>query len=118
GSYRYGDGSDKSHQAVDLWCALKCHFPDRVHFLPGNHELAQWTNRLIAKGDVDLNASFRDGVRFAYGAKADDVYAAYLELFAALPLAIRTANRVFLSHSLPPAAVLPQLDLRQSGQAG
>src|SRR4051812_36938826 len=56
GSYRYDDGSDKSHQAVDLWCALKCQFPDRVHYLPGNHEVAQWTNRLIAKGDLDLNA--------------------------------------------------------------
>src|SRR5262245_39687949 len=40
GPFRYGDGSDKSHQAVDLWAALKCQFPDRVHYLPGNHEMA------------------------------------------------------------------------------
>jgi len=111
GRFTYPNGTDKSHQAVDLWCALKCQFPTRVHYLPGNHELSQWTNRLIAKDDQDLNASFRDGVRTAYGSRGDDIYAAYLELFALLPIAVRTPNRVYLSHSLPSAAALTNLDL-------
>ncbi len=72
--------------------------------LPGNHELAQWTNRLIAKADDDLNANFRDGARSAYGRLGDEIYAAYLELFAALPLVVRTPNRVFLCHTLPSPA--------------
>jgi len=110
GAFRYGDGSDKSHQAVDLWAALKCQFPERVHYLPGNHEMAQWTNRAIAKNDFDLNAGFLDGVRSAYGARAIDIYAAYLDLFKALPLALRTPNRVFLSHSLPPATGMAKFD--------
>jgi hypothetical protein len=110
GNFHHADGSDKSHQAVDLWCALKCQFSARVHLLPGNHELAQGSNRMIAKGDVDLNANFLDGVRCAYGRFADEIYRAYLELFAAAPLAIRTANRVFLSHSLPPAEGLAGID--------
>src|SRR5262249_49156330 len=110
GKFAYADGGEKSHQAVDLWCALKCQYPTRVHYLPGNHELSQWTNRLIGKNDDDLNANFRDGVRTAYGSHADAIYAAYLELFTALPLAIRTPNRVFLSHSLPSAGALPQFD--------
>jgi hypothetical protein len=111
GRFTYPDGSDKSHQVVDLWCALKCQFPTRVHFLPGNHELSQWTNRLIVKGDSDLNASFRDGVRSAYGMHGIDVYAAYLNLFPVLPIAIRTPNRVFVSHSLPAASALAALDM-------
>lgn len=111
GPFTYPDGADKSHQAVDLWCALKCQFPTRVHYLPGNHELSQWTNRPIAKADQDLNASFRDGVRTAYGSRGDEVYAAYLDLFAVLPIAVRTPNRVFLSHSLPAAPALANLDL-------
>jgi hypothetical protein len=120
GRFTYPDGSDKSHQAVDLWCALKCQFPTRVHYLPGNHELSQWTNRLIAKDDQDLNASFRDGVRTAYGPKGDEIYAAYLNLFSVLPIAVHTANRVFLSHSLPSVAVLSSLDfslLERDGHA-
>src|SRR5262245_21762341 len=111
GQFTYPDGSDKSHQAVDLWCALKCQFPTRVHYLLCTHELSQWTNCLIAKVDLDLNASFRDGVRTDYGSRGDEVYAAYLELFAVLPIAVRTPNRVFLSHSLPNAAALTNLDL-------
>jgi hypothetical protein len=111
GPYRYSDGSDKSHQAVDVWAALKCQFPDRLHYLPGNHEMAQWTNRAIAKNDIDLNAGFLDGVRSAYGAKAVEIYAAYLDLFKSLPLALRTPNRVFLSHSLPPATAMAKFDV-------
>src|SRR5262249_31850402 len=38
------------------------------------------------------------------------VYAAYQELFAVAPLALRTPNRVFLSHSLPSASRLPDFD--------
>src|SRR5947208_15044430 len=34
------DGGDKSHQLVDLVCALKCQFPDRVPLILGNHELS------------------------------------------------------------------------------
>lgn len=101
GVFRYPDGSDKSHQAVDVWAALKCQFPQRVHYLPGNHELAQWTNRSVAKGDWDLNASFLDGVRFAYGGHGNEIYAAYCELFRSLPIAIRLPNRVLVCHTLP-----------------
>lgn len=110
GVFRYADGSDKSHQAVDLWAALKCQYPERVHYLPGNHELAQWTNRAIAKADLDLNASFLDGARTAYGSHGMDIYNAYLDLFRSLPIALRTGNRVFLSHSLPNPKMLATFD--------
>lgn len=101
--YRYPLGGDKSHQLLDLFAALKNQFPDRVHLLLGNHELAQWTDRAIIKGEEDLNALFVAGLQEAYGEKAGAVDRAYRELFAAAPLAIRTANRIFLSHSLPTA---------------
>jgi hypothetical protein len=108
--HRYPDGGDKSHQLLDLVAALKCQYPGRVHFLLGNHELAQWTGRPIAKEEVDLAEQFWLGVYTAYGNRAEEVYLTYLELFAAVPLAVRTANRVFLSHSLPSAARLEAFD--------
>ncbi len=110
GPHRYPSGGDKSHQLLDLFAALKCQYPNRVHFLPGNHELAQWTDRPIAKEEVDLNVQFHAGVGTAYGPRADDIYAAYLGLCAAAPLALRTANRVFLSHSLPSRTRLEAFD--------
>jgi hypothetical protein len=110
GPVRYASGTDSSHQLVDLLAALKCQFPSRVHLLLGNHELAQWKNQSIAKSAEDLNVLFRSGVESAYGAHGPDIYAAYLELFAAVPLALRTRNRVLLSHSLPAARRLPDFD--------
>lgn len=105
------DGGDRSHQLVDLVCALKCQFPDRVHLILGNHELSELTGRPIAKNGTPLNELFRVGIKTAYGALGPDVYAAYLELFAALPLAVRTANRVLLCHTIPDGSELDTLDL-------
>jgi hypothetical protein len=110
GPFHYPDGTDKSHQLVDLVAALKCQFTSRVHLLLGNHELAQWTNQWIAKADTDLNDNFRAGLEFAYPGRSAEIYDAYLALFAVVPLAIRTPNRVFLSHSLPSAKRLEAFD--------
>src|SRR5262249_21333097 len=56
------------------------------------------------------NEVFREGVRSAYTPHDDEIYAAYLELLAVAPLALRTPNRGFLSHSLPSAKHLPNFD--------
>jgi Calcineurin-like phosphoesterase len=110
GPQRYPAGGDKSHQLVDLVAALKCQYPAQVHFLLGNHEQAQATGQAIAKVDWDLNAFFHEGIGTAYGAHAAAIYNAYLELFAAVPLALRTPNRIFVSHSLPSGKRLPTFD--------
>jgi hypothetical protein len=110
GPYFYPAGGDKSHQLLDLTAALKCQFPRQVHFLLGNHELAQCTQRRVSKGDLDLNEVFREGVGTAYGGRAPEVYAAYLELLAVVPVALRTPNRILLTHSLPPASRLESFD--------
>jgi hypothetical protein len=110
GPFRYPDGGDKSHQLLDLLAALECQHPRQVHFLPGNHEFSQATNRLVGKGDIDHNEIFRAGVRSAYAPHDDEIFAAYLDLLAAAPLALRTPNRVFLSHSLPSARHLANFD--------
>ncbi len=110
GPQRYPGGGDRSHQALDVVAALKGQFPERVHFLLGNHELAQATGRRVGKESGIMNDLFRAGVEEAYGDHAAAIYDAYMELFGTCPLAVRTANRVFLSHSLPPAGRLPCFD--------
>jgi hypothetical protein len=111
GKFRYPGGGDKSHQLVDLFAALKCQFPRRVHYLPGNHEMAQWTGRQVLKADEDLNVLFEEGVRAAYGPKfGPEVYQTYLELFKALPVAAWAPNRVLVAHSLPPAQTMARFD--------
>lgn len=111
GKFRYPKGGDKSHQLVDLFAALKGQFPKQVHYVPGNHELAQWTDRPVIKMDENQNARFREGVDEAYGPKfGPQIYAAYLELFQACPAMIRTPNGVLISHSLPNTRSLALFD--------
>ena len=105
------DKGDRSHQLLDVFAALKCQYPDRVHHILGNHELSELTGRSIGKDGEGLNAKFRRGVDTAYGASAADIHEAYKALFAALPLAIRTANRVHVCHTLPDGSDLDALDL-------
>jgi Calcineurin-like phosphoesterase len=101
---------DRSHRLVDLVAALKCQYPARVHFLLGNHELSELTGRSISKNGVYLNALFQLGIEAAYGNRSGEIRQAYLELFASLPLAVRTPNRVFLCHTVPEARDLEKLD--------
>src|SRR5262249_49382451 len=60
--------------------------------------------------DVDQNQTFRAGVDEAYGSAAEAVYAAYLELFAAANLAVRTENLVLICHTLPNTKRLSTFD--------
>ncbi len=112
GPFQYPAGGEKSHQLLDLVAALKCQFPRQVHFLMGNHELSQSTRRRITKDDYDLNALFYQGVETAYGSHASDVFVVYDQLFNIFPFALRTPNRVFLSHSLPARSRLADFRLK------
>lgn len=107
----HDDGGDKSHQLVDLVSALKCQYPGRVHLILGNHELSELTGRMIGKNGIMLNEQFRRGIATAYRPRDEAVYQAYRDLFAILPLAVRTPNRVFLCHTIPDPIYLDSLDL-------
>jgi hypothetical protein len=112
GKLKYPDDKgDRSHQLLDLYTALKCQYPDRVHMILGNHELSELTGRIIVKDGEALNLMFRMGITTAYGASASEIYDAYKELFSTLPLAIRTANRVFVCHTIPDDEAIDSLDL-------
>ena len=105
------DKGDRSHQLLDVVAALKCQYPDRVHLILGNHELSELTGRIIGKDGKALNMVFRMGIATAYGSSSDEIYEAYKGLFAALPLAVRTENRVFVCHTIPDEDDLDRLDL-------
>lgn len=106
-----GDGGDRSHQLVDVVATLKCQYPDRVHVILGNHELSEITGRVIGKNGRVLNRDFRKGIGTCYGEDADEIYRAYQEFFRAMPLGVRTRNRVLICHTIPDGSDLDALDL-------
>ena len=94
-------GSDGSCVLVEKAAALVNAFPDRVHVIMGNHEMAQLSGRVIIKDGVVLNEAFSRSARARYGESSGAVVAAMERFWRALPLAVRTGNRLFVSHSLP-----------------
>ncbi len=98
------EASDQPDLSIDLLvqvAAWKCQFPDNVFLLQSNHELAQLRGQEITKGGRSVLRDFEQGVALRYEAQAETVLAAVHEYFASLPLAARTANGLFMSHSLP-----------------
>ncbi len=106
----------------------KTFFPDQVHFLQSNHELAQLNDHDITKGGRSVSEDFREGVAEVFGREElGALLEAINEFFASLPVAARAPNRIFFSHSLPdsddlgwfdPACIRKppdQLDLSEGG---
>lgn len=85
-------------------------FPDRVHILLGNHEAAELTGRIITKGGMVLNKLFQDEADARYGPRAREAVAYMHGLWRALPLAARTPNGIFISHSTPTLRALASFD--------
>ncbi len=96
-----GGGGCMSHLLLEDMAELKARYPSRFHFLLSNHELSELADFPICKSKRMLNVQFRTGIAEMYGPAADAVRDAYMEFIASCPLAIRTANGIFISHSLP-----------------
>jgi len=93
-------GGCMSHTLLEDVARLKVRYPDRIHFILGNHELAELTDYPIQKNRQMLNVQFRTGLRQMYGPAAGRIRDAYLPLLRSCPLAVRVGE-VFISHSIP-----------------
>jgi hypothetical protein len=91
--------------------AWKCAYPDNVFFLQSNHELSQFVGHEITKGGRYVLADFERGIEQRYAAGAAEVLDAVNEYIVSLPLAARTANGIFIAHSLPDGWYVDSFDL-------
>lgn len=103
-------GRDMSHLVLLEAARWKCTFPDQVHFLQSNHELAQINGNEITKNGRVVTAAFEQSVAEHYADRSGRVIAAIHKFIRSYPLGGRTPNRVFLAHSLPGPADLPAFD--------
>ncbi|MFA9476751.1 metallophosphoesterase [Phycisphaerales bacterium AB-hyl4] len=95
------NGRDLSIRTLARAVALQLEYPKQVIPLMANHDLAQLGGEGISKHGVSVVDAFDQGVDFLYGDQADAVRDAMNEYIRSLPLAVRCANGVFCSHSLP-----------------
>ncbi|MCE9552415.1 MAG: hypothetical protein K8T91_03435 [Planctomycetes bacterium] len=96
-----GTGGCMSHMMLEDVAKLKTEFPQRVHFLMSNHELAELTDYPILKNSKMLNLMFRFGMQEMYGQAIDRVRGAMLEFLRTVPLAVRVAPSTWISHTIP-----------------
>lgn len=94
-------GGCMSHMMLEDVAKLKTQFPERVHFLMSNHELAELIDFPIVKNSKMLNLMFRFGLQEAYGAAADMIRDAYEPFLRTLPLAVRVEEGIWISHTIP-----------------
>jgi len=103
-------GNDRSVELLLRAARLKIAHPERVFFLMGNHDLAQFTGSEITKSGGGMCRAFDDGLIESFGPDADEVRQAVNDLLCAMPLAGRCAGGTLMAHSLPSPGGMGRMD--------
>ncbi len=105
------DDVDLSHVLLYEAAHWKSAFPEQVHFLQSNHDLAQLTGQEITKNGRFLLRSFEDGVAQTFGRNnLNRVLDAIKQFIASFAIAARTQSGIFMAHSLPSPFDWPYFD--------
>ncbi|HAI13116.1 MAG TPA: hypothetical protein DCM28_15520 [Phycisphaerales bacterium] len=87
--------------------AFKAAYPDQVHIMLGNHELAQLIGTGTFKAGTSNVDAFNDGVDYIFGDRSDEIHVAINDFITSMLLAVKCPNGIMCSHSLPsPARML------------
>jgi hypothetical protein len=104
------DGAEDSWRTLYQAAELKCDFPQQVHFLLANHDLAQIYGEGIVKSGRNVCEAFTAAVKRDFPSGATAVNLAISEFLLSLPLAIRCGNGLFICHSLPTDSQIETFD--------
>lgn len=107
---RLFNGMDFSYRMALVAAELVVRYPDRVHILLSNHELAQVNGDSIIKAGVSGVDAFNEGMSYVFGEQEPMVAESLHKFVRAMPLAVQCANGVFCSHSLPSPSRLKVFD--------
>jgi len=104
------NGMDLSYRMLSRVAGLAVEYPEQVHPLLANHELAQLTGKGVSKGAGNSVEMFADALDFAFRDHAGDVADAVSRFILAMPLALVSEGGVLCAHSLPTAAMMKHFD--------
>ena len=88
----------------------KLDFPDRVHIIMGNHDIAFINNKKVMRNGKEMNRSMRSALDREFGQTSPYVKLAIKQFLFSQPLAVKCDNRIWLSHSLPSDSYLGKFD--------
>jgi len=105
-----GQGGCISYRLLFDAVRFKLQFPNQVHFLMGNHDTACITNSDVMKAGKEMNRAMGGAIEREFGRRAEDIRLALRQFLFSQALAVRTANRIWMSHSLPGENVVARFD--------
>ncbi len=106
----YAERDDSSCQLLIEAAQWKIEYPEQVHFLLGNHDLAQITSREITKNGQASIENFNKWIFDNFGNSANAIIESIKRFLLTIPLAARTHNRIWMSHSLPSESAIDEID--------
>lgn len=94
----------KNDKSIDILESVKHNWENCENFHPllGNHEWATISTVSVYKGGVNQSHNFELLLRERFGGEWKNQLEEYQTFFKNLPLAVKTANKVFISHGGPP----------------
>lgn len=103
--------NDGSLEIID---SLKWHFENEknFHILLGNHEWAQIIDESVYKFGLNQTQEFEDLVYQKYGNSADRRMIEYKKFFKNLAVAVKTDNKVLISHAGPSPHLYSEDDIK------
>jgi len=90
---------------------LKIEFPKQVHFVMGNHDTTCVTDAEVMKDGREMNRCMHEAMQREYTDSWPQIKEAMNQFLLSQPLALRTANRIWMSHSLPADRLMKDFDL-------
>ncbi|MEL7237598.1 MAG: metallophosphoesterase family protein [Planctomycetota bacterium] len=111
GDHFDNEGREDSWTMLYQAAELLLDFPEQVHFLLANHDLAQIHGEGISKGGLSVCEAFTDAIKRDFGSSYATVEMAITEFLLALPLAVRAPSAgLYFCHSLPAEEFIDNFD--------
>jgi hypothetical protein len=104
------EGSCLSYTLLLEAIKFKIQFPDQVHFILGNHDTAFITDAEVMKEGRPMNQALCHALEQQFHSAWRDVKTTLQTFLLSQALAVRTANRIWISHSLPADRLIDQFD--------
>lgn len=104
------EGGCLSYKLLFDAARFKLTFPERVHFVMGNHDTVFINNKKVMKDGKEMNRSMRLALEREFKQAVTEVKLAIRQFLFSQPLAVRSENRIWLSHSLPDERLIDKFD--------
>ncbi|MBN1456763.1 MAG: metallophosphoesterase [Sedimentisphaerales bacterium] len=104
-------GGCKSFKVFFDVLRFKLRFPEQVYLIMGNHDTAIITDSKVLKNGKEMNEAMKDAIKRSYDKDHSQVMDSLRGYLLSQPLAVKTSNGIWISHSLPGDRFIKDFDM-------